>query len=96
MKLDILKNQWLDIVFEGRKKQSLWIKKVKQKNYYKALILGRYFLVLLWHPLIIDLLPKGAEEDMDRDIKITAIKLPPKKEEPKCSTPPHPTKSGSG
>jgi protein TonB len=44
------------------------------------------------------LLPKGAEEDMDRDIKITAIKLPPKKEEPKLNVPPHPTatKSGSG
>jgi protein TonB len=36
------------------------------------------------------LLPKGAEEDMDRDIKITAIKLPPKKEEPKLNVPPHP------
>jgi protein TonB len=36
------------------------------------------------------LLPKGAEEDMDRDIKITAIKLPPKKEEPKMFHP-HPT-----
>jgi protein TonB len=36
------------------------------------------------------LLPKGAEEDMDRDIKITAIKLPPKKEEPKLNVP-HPT-----
>jgi protein TonB len=36
------------------------------------------------------LLPKGAEEDMDRDIKITAIKLPPK-EEPKLNVPPHPT-----
>jgi protein TonB len=33
------------------------------------------------------LLPKGAEEDMDRDIKITAIKLPPKKEEPKLNVP---------
>jgi protein TonB len=36
------------------------------------------------------LLPKGAEEDMDRDIKITAIKLPPKKEEPKLNVPPPP------
>jgi protein TonB len=35
------------------------------------------------------LLPKGAEEDMDRDIKITAIKFS-KKGRTKLNVPPHP------
>jgi protein TonB len=34
------------------------------------------------------LLPKGAEEDMER--YQDHIKLPPKKEEPKLNVPPHP------
>jgi protein TonB len=80
MKLDILKNQWLDIVFEGRNKTygAYELRKSNRKTTIKALILGAIFSIALAAPLIIDLLPKGAEEDMDRDIKITAIKLPPK------------------
>jgi protein TonB len=71
MKLDILKNQWLDIVFEGRNKtyRAYELRKSNRKTTIKALILGRYFFSMLAAPLIIDLLPKGAEEDMDRDIK---------------------------
>jgi protein TonB len=97
MKLDILKNQWLDIVFEGRNKTygAYELRKSNRKTTIKALILGAIFIALA-APLIIDLLSKGAEEDMDRDIKITAIKLPQKrKNQIKCSHP-HPTKSGSG
>jgi protein TonB len=93
MKLDILKNQWLDIVFEGRNKTygAYELRKSNRKTTIKALILGAiFFSIALAAPLIIDLLPKGAEEDMDRDIKITAIKLPPKKEEPKLNVPPPP------
>jgi protein TonB len=89
MKLDILKNQWLDIVFEGRKNlQTYELREVKQKTTI-ALILGAiFFSIALTAPLIIDLLPKGAEEDMDR-ISFTAIKLPPKEEEPKLNVPLH-------
>lgn len=94
MKLDILKNQWLDIVFEGRNKVygAYELRKSNRKTTIKALILGAiFFSIALAAPLIIDLLPQGAEDDMDRDIKITAIKLPPKKkEEPKLNIPPPP------
>jgi protein TonB len=45
MKLDILKNQWLDIVFEGRNKTygAYELRKSNRKTTIKALILERYF-----------------------------------------------------
>ena len=94
MKLDILKNQWLDIVFEGRNKTygAYQLRQSNRKTTIKALILGAIiFSVAVAAPLIINLLPKGNEQEIDRDIKITAIKLPPKKkEEPKLNVPPPP------
>ncbi|HEY4617752.1 MAG TPA: energy transducer TonB, partial [Flavobacterium sp.] len=93
MKLDLLKNQWLDIVFEGRNKSygAYQLRQANRKTTVKALILGAVFFTLaVSAPLIADLLPKGEVEDMDRDIKITAIKLPPKKEEPIKNLPPPP------
>jgi protein TonB len=75
------------------------LRKSNRKTTIKALILGAiFFSIALAAPLIIDLLPKGAEEDMDRDIKITAIKLPPRRKNlNKCSTTTTTTtKSGSG
>jgi protein TonB len=35
MKLDILKNQWLDIVFEGRNK-TYGAYELRKENYYKS------------------------------------------------------------
>lgn len=94
MKLDILKNQWLEIVFEGRNKVygAYELRRTNRKTTIKALIIGAiFFSFAVAAPLIIDLIPKGEEKDMDRDIKITAIKLPPKKkEEPKLNVPPPP------
>ncbi|RDI51174.1 energy transducer TonB [Flavobacterium glaciei] len=93
MKLDILKNQWLDIVFEGRNKVygAYELRQSNRKTTIKALIIGAiFFSIALAAPLIMDLLPASEEEDVDRDIKITAIKLPPKKEEPKLNVPPPP------
>ncbi|MEZ7500713.1 energy transducer TonB [Flavobacterium sp. Arc3] len=93
MKLDILKNQWLDIVFEGRNKTygAYELRKSNRKTTIKALILGAlFFSFAVAAPLIINLIPKGEEQEIDRDIKITAIKLPPKKEEPKLNVPPPP------
>jgi len=94
MKLDILKNQWLDIVFEGRNKTygAYELRRSNRKTTIKALILGAiFFSVAVAAPLILDLIPKGDDQEMDRDIKITAIKLPPKKiEEPKLNIPPPP------
>ncbi|MFV8270806.1 energy transducer TonB [Flavobacterium sp. GT2N3] len=93
MKLDILKNQWLDIVFEGRNKTygAYELRKSNRKTTIKALILGAlFFSVAVAAPLILNLIPKGEEQEIDRDIKITAIKLPPKKEEPIKNLPPPP------
>ncbi len=94
MKLDILKNSWVDIVFEGRNKVygAYELRKSNTKTTTKALILGAiFFSVSVAAPLIIDLIPKGDDSEMDRDIKITTIKLPPKKkEEPKKLLPPPP------
>ncbi|MGO4905571.1 energy transducer TonB [Flavobacterium sp. W20_MBD1_R3] len=93
MKLDILKNRWLEIVFEGRNKTygAYELRKSNRKTTIKALILGALFFSLaVAAPLIINLIPSGEEEEIDRDIKITAIKLPPKKEEPIKNLPPPP------
>jgi protein TonB len=93
MKLDILKNQWLDIVFEGRNKTygAYELRKSNRKTTIKALIIGAvFFSFAVAAPLIINLLPEGDVEEVDRDIKITAIKLPPKKEEPIKNLPPPP------
>jgi protein TonB len=62
MKLDILKNQWLDIVFEGRNKTygAYELRKSNRKTTIKALILGAiFFSIALAAPLIIDLLLKA-------------------------------------
>jgi protein TonB len=93
MKLDILKNQWLDIVFEGRNKKygAYQLRKSNRRTTIKALIIGSVFFGLaVAAPVIINLIPKGEDTDMDRDIKLTAIKLPPKQEKPKLNVPPPP------
>jgi protein TonB len=94
MKLDILKNQWVEIVFEGRNKiyGAYELRKSNRKTTIKALIFGAVIFVLaVSMPLILSLLPDSKEDDdVVRDIKITAIKLPPKKEEPKKFLPPPP------
>jgi periplasmic protein TonB len=94
MKLDILKNQWIDIVFEGRNKVygAYELRKSNRKTAIRALIIGAIvFSLAVSAPLIASLLPKSEEKDIDRDIKITAVKLPPKKkEEVKKVLPPPP------
>ncbi len=93
MKLDIIKNQWLDIVFEGRNKVygAYELRKTNRSTTIKALIIGALFFSLaVGAPLILDLIPKGEEDNVVRDVKITAIKLPPKKEEVKKFVPPPP------
>lgn len=93
MKLDILNNQWLEIVFEGRNKTygAYELRKSNRKTTVRAMIFGAVlFSLAVSAPLIISLLPESKEKEVVRDIKITAIKLPPKKEEPKKYTPPPP------
>src|SRR5215217_1041690 len=96
MKLDILKNSWVDIVFEGRNKLygAYDLRKSSGKTSTKALIIGAIFFSLaVSAPLIISLIPKSQdEEDLTiREVKLTNVKLPPKKvEPPKLNAPPPP------
>ena len=96
MKLDILKSQWVDIVFEGRNKLygAYDLRKSNRKTTAKALIIGALFFSLaVSAPLIISLIPKSTDdEDLTiREVKLTNVKLPPKKvEPPKLNAPPPP------
>ncbi|MBF4493850.1 energy transducer TonB [Flavobacterium sp. MR2016-29] len=93
MKLDIIKNQWLDIVFEGRNKiyGAYELRKANTKTTVKALIIGSViFAVAVAAPLIASFLPDSGEDDANKDIKIATVKLPPKKEEVKPNEPPPP------
>jgi protein TonB len=93
MKLDIIKNQWLDIVFEGRNKiyGAYELRKSNSKTTVKALIIGSViFAFAVAAPLIASFLPDSSEDDANKDIKIATVKLPPKKEEVKPNQPPPP------
>lgn len=82
MKLDIIKNQWLDIVFEGRNKiyGAYELRKANGKTTVKALIIGSLiFSAAVAAPLIASFLPDSEEEVVNNDIKIATVKLPPKK-----------------
>jgi len=92
MKLDLLKNQWLEIVFEGRNKVygAYDLRKSITKNTTRAFIIGAIiFTILVSIPNLMRLLPEKTD-DMTLDTKITAVKLPPKKEKPKENLPPPP------
>lgn len=85
MKLDLLKNQWLEIVFEGRNKLygAYDLRKSITKTTVRAFILGTIlFVILVSIPTIMRMIPDKTE-DVTIDTKITAVKLPPKKEQPK-------------
>ncbi|PWA06411.1 energy transducer TonB [Flavobacterium psychrotolerans] len=91
MKLDILKDQWIEIVFEGRNKiyGAYELRKSSSKTTIKALIIGSVlFGFAIAAPLLINMLPK-ASDDTTLDTKIVTVKLPPK-EQPKENLPPPP------
>lgn len=90
MKLDLLKNQWLEIVFEGRNKRygAYDLRKSITKSTIRSFIIGTIvFAILVSIPTIMRLIP-DAQEDTTLDEKITAVKMPPKKEKPKENLPP--------
>ncbi|PKB17248.1 energy transducer TonB [Flavobacterium sp. 5] len=94
MKLDLIKSQWIEIVFEGRNKLygAYELRKSNRKTSMRALIIGSIlFSLAISAPLIASYLPDSGDE-ADNDIKITAVKLPPKKkvEAPKDLAPPPP------
>lgn len=92
MKLDLLKNQWLEIVFEGRNKKygAYDLRKSVTKNTVRSFMFGTLlFAFLVSLPTLMRLLPDKAE-DTTLDKKMTAVKLPPKQEKPKENLPPPP------
>lgn len=92
MKLDLLNNNWLEIVFEGRNKSygAYDLRKSITKNTIKAFIIGTVlFAVLVSIPTLMRMIP-DRQEDTTLDTKITAVKMPPKKEKPKENLPPPP------
>jgi protein TonB len=92
MKLDLLKNQWLEIVFEGRNKLygAYELRKTNGKTTTKSLIIGGViFVFLVSIPVLANLIPDSSD-DATLDQKITTVKLPPKEEKPKENLPPPP------
>jgi protein TonB len=92
MKLDLLNNNWLEIVFEGRNKKygAYDLRKSVTKDTTKAFIIGSIlFGFLVSTPTLLRMLP-DKEEDTTLDTKITTVKMPPKKEQPKENLPPPP------
>ncbi len=92
MKLDLLNNHWLEIVFEGRNKSygAYDLRKSITKNTIRAFIIGTVlFAVLVSIPTLMRMIP-DRQEDTTLDTKITAVKMPPKKEKPKENLPPPP------
>ena len=91
MKLDIFKNQWLEIVFEGRNKVygAYELRKTNSKTTVRALIIGSVlFGLAIAMPLLINMIP-DSQDDTSLDTKITTVKLPPK-DKPKENIPPPP------
>ena len=92
MKLDLLNNNWLEIVFEGRNKSygAYDLRKSITKNTTRAFIIGTIiFAVLVSIPTLMRMIP-DRQEETTLDTKITAVKMPPKKEKPKENLPPPP------
>jgi protein TonB len=92
MKLDLLNNNWLEIVFEGRNKSygAYELRKSITKSTVRAFIIGTIlFAVLVSIPTLMRMIP-DRQEDTTLDTKITAVKMPPKKEKPKENLPPPP------
>jgi protein TonB len=92
MKLDLLNNNWLEIVFEGRNKAygAYELRKSITKNTVRAFIIGTIlFAILVSIPTLMRMIP-DRKEDTTLDTKITAVKMPPKKEKPKENLPPPP------
>ncbi|MDI9311788.1 MAG: energy transducer TonB [Limnohabitans sp.] len=87
MKLDLFKQQWLDMVFEGRNKKygAYELRKENSKVSMVSLFIGvGVFAFGVFVPRLIDMLPDGSDDE-SLDQKITTVDLtqPEKKEEVK-------------
>ena len=76
MKLDLLKNEWLDIVFEGRNKSygAYDLRKSDTKTTTRAFILGAViFAFLVSIPLLASLIPESSDDDMNMEYETFRI-----------------------
>lgn len=93
MKLDLFKQQWLDLVFEGRNKKygAYELRKENPKTSLRSLLIGGLvFLLGVSAPKLMDMLPDG-DDGASLDQKITTVNLEqPKKEEVKIEEPKKP------
>ncbi|MEY3126318.1 MAG: hypothetical protein RL273_442 [Bacteroidota bacterium] len=92
MKLDLLKDQWLEIVFDGRNKSygAYDLRKSVTKSTFKAFLIGTFiFGLAVSMPNILRMIPDSSENDDALNVKITTVKMPPK-EKPKENLPPPP------
>jgi protein TonB len=92
MKLDLLKNQWLEIVFEGRNKTygAYDLRKSVTKNTVKSFLIGTFvFGLLVSIPTIMRMIPEG-NDDVILNEKLTTVKLPPKEKPKDPNLPPPP------
>lgn len=93
MKLDLLKRQWIDIVFEGKNKAygAYELRKENSKTTFRSLLIGAFiFGLAVASPLIADLIPDSSDEEAVLDKKIVTVKLPPKEEKKPENLPPPP------
>jgi len=93
MKLDLLKRQWTDIVFEGRNKAygAYELRMSNPKTTVRAFILGALiFGFAVASPMLANLIPESEEDTTTLDKKIVTIKLPPKEKPPENLPPPPP------
>lgn len=93
MKLDILKGQWLDIVFEGRNKRygAYDLRRSNPKTTMRSFVIGvLIFAFLVSLPMLARLIPEKVEEEPVLDQKIVTVKLPPKQKPPENLPPPPP------
>ncbi len=92
MKLNLLSNHWLEIVFEGRNKGygAYDLRKSITKNTTRAFIIGTIlFAVLVSIPTLMRMIP-DREEETTIDTKIRTVKLPPKEKSKDPTLPPPP------
>lgn len=92
MKLDLLNNNWLEIVFEGRNQKygAYDLRKSITKNTTRAFIIGTVlFALLVSIPTLLRMIPDASDETT-LDQKITTVKLPPKEKPKDPNLPPPP------
>ena len=91
-KLDIIKREWIDVVFNGRNKEygAYQLRKNNPRNTSRALLFGAlFFVVIISLPTIINkiegMIPKAKPK-----VKITDVVLTPPPPDPKKPPPPPP------